>query len=273
MFENMKMESLTTPFETFRVVTYNADQTKALYKNKPMQLITGSIYRGETVKEEYNDHCDVYAIYDGISVGIWIGSVRTDYSIDEVMEQIRRKGMDSLENYMAAIKTRLEKQDHFRYTEIEFIKHIAPELENQMWESRKAYAENQHKKRMEQAAQREAEDQAFIAAQNAEAEQTVNKAMEILRNGGKLENKTVTFYESIYEHSSYSIVNYLMRKYGVNVPIRTQGWINEKLVSAKIENGKCEHLQYYKAKGAQCSQKFFDCMNELLAKVNAENAA
>lgn len=269
----MKLNELTTPFETFRVVTYNADQTKALYKNKSMQLITGSIYRGETIKEEYNDHCDVYACYAGIPVGIWIGSVHVDCSIEEVMAQIKRKGMETLENYMAAIKYRLEKQDHFRFTEVEFIKHIAPELENQMWESRKAFAENQHKKRMEQAAQREAEDQAFIAAQNAEAEQTVNKAMEILRNGGKLENQTVTFYESRYEHSSYSIVNYLMRKYGVNVPIRTQGWINEKLVSAKIEDGKCEHLQYYKAKGAQCSQKFFDCMNELLAKVNAENAA
>ena len=273
MFENMRMENLTTPFETFRVVTYNADQTKALYKNKSMQLITSSIYRGETIKEEYNDHCDVYACYDGMTVGIWIGSVRTDYTVDEVMEQIRRKGMDSLENYMAAIKTRLEKQDHFRFTEIEFIKHITPELENQMWESRKVFAENQHKKRMEQAAQCEAEDQAFIAAQNAEAEQTVNKAMEILRNGGKLDNDTVTFYESRYNHNSYSIVNYLMRKFGVNVPIRTQGWIDKKLVSAKIENGKCENLQYYKAKGTQCSQKFFDCMNELLAKVNAENAA
>ena len=266
----MKLNELTTPFESFRVVTYNADETKALYKNKSMQLITGSIYRGETIQEEYNDHCDVYACYAGIPVGIWIGSVRTDYSVEEVMEQIKRKGMDSLENYMAAIKCRLEKQDHFRFTEIEFIKHIAPELENQMWESRKAFAENQHKKRLEQAAQREAEDQAFIAERNAQAEQIVNKAMEVLRNGGKLENQTVIFYESRYEHSSYSIINYLMRKYGVNVPIRTQGWINEKLVCAKVEDGKCEHLQYYKAKGAQCSQKFFDCMNELLAKVNAQ---
>ena len=268
----MKLNELTTPFESFRVITYNADQTKALYKNKQMQLITGSIYCGETIKEEYNDHCDVYACYAGIPVGIWIGSVHVDYSIEEVMAQIKRKGMETLENYMAAIKYRLEKQDHFRFTEVEFIKHIAAELENQMWESRKAFAENQHKKRMEQAAQREAEDQAFVAERNAEAEQIVNKALDILRNGGKLENQTVAFYESRYNSSSYSIVNYLMRKYGVNVPIRTQGWINEKLVSAKIEDGKCEHLQYYKAKGAQCSQKFFDCMNELIAKVNAEAA-
>lgn len=268
----MKLNELTTPFESFRVVTYNADQTKALYKNKQIQLITGSIYRGETIKEEYNDHCDVYTCYAGIPVGIWIGSVHVDYSIEEVMAQIKRKGMETLENYMAAIKYRLEKQDHFRFTEVEFIKHIAPELENQMWESRKAFAENQHKKRMEQAAQREAEDRAFVAERNAEAEQIVNKTLDILKNGGKLENQTVTFYESRYNSSSYSIVNYLMRKYGVNVPIRTQGWINEKLVGAKIEDGKCEHLQYYRAKGAQCSQKFFDCMNELIAKINAEAA-
>lgn len=273
MFENMKMEDLTTPFETFRVIIYNADQTKALYKNKSMQLITGSIYRGETIKEEYNDHCDVYACYDGISVGIWIGSVGTDYSVEEVMEQIRCKGMDSLENYMTAIKIRLEKQDHFKFIEVEFIKHIAPELENQMWESRKVFAENQHRKRMEQEKQREAEDRAFVAEWNAETEQIINKALDILKNGGKLENQTVTFYESRYHFSSYSIVNYLMRKYGVNVHIRTQGWINEKLVSAMIENGKCEKLQYYRAKSARCSQKFFDCMNELITKVNAENAA
>lgn len=271
MFENMKMENVNTPFETFKIITYNADQTKALYKNKPMQLITGNIYRGETIKEEYNNYCDVYACYDGIAVGIWIGSVRTDYSVDEVMKQIRRMDMDSLENYMGAIKTKLEKQDHFKFTEIEFIKHIAPELESLMWESRKIFAENQERKHREQAAQREAENRAYIQEQNAKAEQIVNKAMEILRNGGKLDNDTVTFYESRYNSSSYSVVNYLMRKYGVNVPIRTQGWINDKLVSARIEDGKCERLQYYRAKGAQCSQKFFECMNELIAKVSMKN--
>lgn len=38
MFENMRIENLTTPFKPFRVITYNADQTKAIYKNKSMQL-------------------------------------------------------------------------------------------------------------------------------------------------------------------------------------------------------------------------------------------
>ena len=60
------------------------------------------------------------------------------------------------------------------------------------------------------------------------------------------------------------------RRYQVDVPLRTQGWINDKLISVTIENGKCEHLRYMRSKGAQCSQKIFDCMHELILKVCSE---
>lgn len=69
----------------------------------------------------------------------------------------------------------------------------------------------------------------------------------------------------------YSIVNYLMRRYHVEVPLRTQGWIKERLVNATIENGKCERLQYYRrTKTGRGSQKFFQCMNELIRAVTAQ---
>ena len=38
----------------------------------------------------------------------------------------------------------------------------------------------------------------------------------------------------------------------------------------RIENGKCEHLRYMRSKGAQCSQKIFDCMHELILKACSE---
>jgi len=63
---------------------------------------------------------------------------------------------------------------------------------------------------------------------------------------------------------------HLMRRYQVDVPLRTQGWINDKLISVTIENGKCEHLRYMRSKGAQCSQKIFDCMHELILKACSE---
>ena len=65
---------------------------------------------------------------------------------------------------------------------------------------------------------------------------------------------------------------FLMRRYKVCVPLRTQGWICSKLANVTIKDGRCDGLQYYKAKGAACSQRFFDCMNELVQKVIQEEA-
>ena len=69
-----------------------------------------------------------------------------------------------------------------------------------------------------------------------------------------------------------SIVLFLMRRYKVDVPLRTQGWICSKLANVTIKDGRCDGLQYYKAKGVACSQRFFDCMNELVQKVIQEEA-
>lgn len=122
------------------------------------------------------------------------------------------------------------------------------------------------------AARVEAEEKAYCEAQNRAAEQAVAEAVRIIQGGGVLKNDTIKFYRSRYDASSYSIVNYLMRRYHVEVPLRTQGWIKERLVNATIENGKCERLQYYRrTKTGRGSQKFFQCMNELIRAVVAQH--
>lgn len=113
------------------------------------------------------------------------------------------------------------------------------------------------------------EETAYCDARNQEAEQAVADAVQIILDGGVLKNKTVQLYRSKYDYSDYSIINYLMRLYQVDVPLRTQGWINEKLASATIEDGKCEHLQFFRSKNGRCSQKFFECMDNLIQAVKA----
>ena len=88
----------------------------------------------------------------------------------------------------------------------------------------------------------------------------IDLAIRTIRGGGTLKNEPISLYKSRYDSSTYSIVNHIMRRYQVDVPLRTQGWIN----------GKCEHLRYMRSKGAQCSQKIFDCMHELILKVCSE---
>lgn len=117
----------------------------------------------------------------------------------------------------------------------------------------------------------EAENRAYCEEQNRVAEQAVSAAIQVIREGGILENQTVVFYRSRYDSSTCSIFNYLMRQYQVDVPLRTQGWINKKLASAIIQDGRCENLRYLRYKNCRGSQKFFECMNALIRAVTQQS--
>ena len=114
------------------------------------------------------------------------------------------------------------------------------------------------------------QDRVYQQSVNTEKEKAVGAALQIIRSGGTLKNDTLCYYKDDGSFVETSLILYLMREYHIDVPLRTQGWINEKLTSVTIENGKCEHLRYMRAKGAQCSQRFFDCMSEQIHNVCAE---
>ena len=124
------------------------------------------------------------------------------------------------------------------------------------------------RKEWQAIAVREAEEeQVFCAERNGIADQAVADAIQVIRNGGVLKNDTVKFYEIRYKASSYSIVLYLMRQYGIDVPLRTQGWINGRLASVTVRDRRCSHVQYLKSKRGRCSEAFFGCMDALIRAV------
>ena len=114
-----------------------------------------------------------------------------------------------------------------------------------------------------------AEDQAYCEERNRLAEQQVQDAIRTIREGGVLQNDTVEFYRSRHDSSACSIVLCLMRRYQVDVPLRTQGWINNKLAAATIADGRCSHLRFWGRKRDRASRRFVDCMNELIRAVSA----
>lgn len=110
-------------------------------------------------------------------------------------------------------------------------------------------------------------EKAFCAEQNNAAEHEVSYATQVIRHGGILQNVTITFYQSKYHRNSYSVINYLMRQYGVSVPLRTQGWINNNLTSVTVRDGRCQELRYLRTNRGRGSDKFFACMNDLIQAV------
>jgi len=105
----------------------------------------------------------------------------------------------------------------------------------------RAYKQEEALKRQ---AEQEEQDRAFCEERNRKAEQMIDLAIRTIRGGGTLKNEPISLYKSRYDSSTYSIVNHLMRRYQVDVPLRTQGWINDKLISVTIENGKMEYHWY-----------------------------
>ncbi len=115
-------------------------------------------------------------------------------------------------------------------------------------------------------------EQAYAKEKNEETETKIQSALDTLRHGGTLQNERINIYtlvEDGYKVSEYSIINHLMRRFGVKVPLRTQGWINTKLASITIRDGRCSGASYYRRKGGSGSEAFFDYMNALIAAVCA----
>ena len=131
------------------------------------------------------------------------------------------------------------------------------------------YKDKCREKDRERKAKADAEDRAYCQERNQRAEQQVQEALRVIREGGVLQNDTVEFYRDKYDSSACSIVLYLMRQYQVDVPLRTQGWINERLANATIADGRCSHLQFWGRKRDKASQRFVACMNELIRAVAA----
>lgn len=268
----MKLKELNTTLEKQRTICYKKDGNSITYHNRDMRLVEGCLYCGEPEAEsQWNSYCMLYVRYPDQKVAMEIGTVNADYSIEEAISGVKRNGIETQDAFIEFIKRKIEAQDHIQLIWIEYLKYIRPTLIDACWKSRKAFAEKREQIRQERKAQKEAEDKTFLAERQAEAEKLIAAAYETIRHGGTLKNVDVSFYESCYTCHTYKIVNYLFRQNGVNCPIKTQGWINDKLIMVNITPEGAVNVQFWKNKNGKCSEKVFNCLFELVQKVRVEN--
>lgn len=265
----MKIADIKNPSEMHRVIMYNESGNKALYHNRNLMHVSGNIYVGEFKDAEYGDvRCDVFVCWPDVPVGLWACETDAKYRDDfELEEIINRMMYGSREDFLTLIENGCRQHKHFRFTELEMAKHVCPDNLAAMEESRRIYLEERERKDAEREAQRQAEDAAYVEQRNKEAQETLEKALKILRNGGTLQSEKITIYKTRYDYASYAVLNYLMREYGVKAPLKLQGWINDCLYSVVIEAGRCEHYQYYKRKNGRGSTTICEYINKLILAV------
>lgn len=133
----------------------------------------------------------------------------------------------------------------------------------------KAYREALDEQARKEKAERRAKAEAECREMNRIAEEKITDAIRIVKDGGRVENEPITICKTVDDRKTIPLVTCLMRKYNISVPIRTQGWINDKLASVTFPNeaGDTIGLTYAKVNNRPCSGAVFSYLSELMRVV------
>lgn len=274
----MNLHDLDTPFEPHQIIEYAKDGNTVVRHRHEMQPICGPFYKG---REEQDDIgmmvYPIYQVFDASKAGqILVKKSRTvDGLTSEQLEQWARENrMDTLERYLERCDEAISANGYFKNAEIEFIRQFDESRAARCTASREAYLRAREEKEARERMQREAENRKFVQEMNEKAEEQVQAAVSAIKGDGLLRNESVSIYKSRYTCSTYSVVNLLMRRYGIDVPLRTQGWINEKLIAVQIRNGRTSSVEYRSSRTSRKgSQSFSQHMNALIAAIRASKEA
>ena len=248
--------------------TYKSDGNTPIKKGKnlyPLEVITKcDALKGffiEVVKYHIGD--STYYVWNDLGNScVKYGTVHPCLNIGEVKQMqddlLSYKGLEGFREKLLLLEKR---NDWIRLSEImaladngdinlaehyrDYHDRLKAEIEEKERVNREEYEHQQQ--------EREQKRQEEIAAQIERAEQNI-------RNKKDFKNELI---------DGKSIVLYLMNKYGIKVPTRTQGWFNQKLAYIRWDGEEITY-SYYRTKGTNGSLVAFKYLYMLEDAVNAE---
>lgn len=271
----MTFEDIMTPYEKRTMLLYGADGSKIVRHHVMVRHISGNLYMGGIEKRETCSYssCDLYIYFSEYDIGLRFGTIPSDEETARAEREANCFGAASPEAFLSYLDKCVECAKYIPTNMIALAEYIRPDKTSRYRESNTWILKLREEKRRAERDEQERRDAAYVAGRNAEAEAKVAAAVEILRNGGTLQNDEVQFYRSRYDSSVYCMVNHLMRKFGVHIPLRTQGWINAKLKSVVIRDHRCTTVWYMGTRKSKASETFSAYMDLLLKMVAQEDAA
>lgn len=179
------------------------------------------------------------------------------WDIEETADKIKEYYKDlGIDGFLGSLEESEKRYWHINKAEIEVCALLGKT------ELAAHYAEYREKRNTEKEAQRaahRAECEAHERARLAELERTVQEAENAIRSRQTLKNEK-------FEGST--IVLYLIKKHGVNVPLKTQGWINNRLASVTYEEAGSISCSFWKKPGTKGgSTVIFRYLKELEEKI------
>lgn len=263
IIDNIKFDSLLN--ERKKCIGYDkAGRNKVV---KPYE----TLYRLDhiTGHEEHNNYylykdskIDSYKLYEDIGVICRpISNVYGDMEIENLSNALASYDYKGIEGFIREVREKMNIKVFIGLLEIELLHMIGQDdLSKKCYE----YRENWIKER-----DLRLENERIKAAEKEKEEMRIQKEKDdkvISDTENKIKNNEPFIVEKI---GDTSIVNILMKKHNIIVPLKTQGWVNKKLAMI-IFNGNKISYKFYGKNQNDNSKVFIDYLVMLKEKIDNE---
>ncbi len=165
---------------------------------------------------------------------------------------------------------KIEKENYFNKCELQYIATHYPNMYELAKESREKYVDKNKRLNEEILKARKQQEKETVKQVNTEFKKQLKELKKEIYSNGAIQVFNFRFYkDDKYENgiTEQNCVLYLAKQYGINIPLATQGFINNRLTAYHF----AKQITYFKeTSNKRCSQALGEYLHQIQKKVKEE---
>lgn len=268
---SIKINQLETTLENRQVYGYKRDGNTVTAHRWKVFHLSGNLYLQEPQADQYGQrYTHVVLFSHDVKIGLDIGMLSAwqldQYSVEDVVNRI---GFSDVDTFSAMIRAQMEHNGYIKNSYIAFVSEYDMTLARKMEAYKAEWLDCREKQQEAERAERERKEEQKRKEQEKALSEAIEQAEKKILSGGRIENTEI---------NGKCLFLHLFDKHGVNVAIRSRGWIIDKLKAViKSADGSTQVSFKPTRNGEKISNGFCNAFYELCdillrEKEEADNA-
>lgn len=188
------------------------------------------------------------------------------YSYTNYCDFVIEKVKPIYDNLPKFFKEKIDNSKYFNCIELSYLEKYYPELYSDAKKSREQFLKTKEEQKIKHECEEKNRRKNKVKEKNQILKDKVENMKESILTGKEVVSEVLNFYkDNDYEKETYqNNFLYLLKEYGIEVPLKTQGYINNKLHSFNFGNST------YRMYGKYSCQTLFNYFDKLKEKVLKE---
>lgn len=208
---------------------------------------SGVLYRDSS--GEFWMFCNLYIDYERFDKVI--NKQLTEYDRDDYIRYCDFKSNEvksQFDNFLNIAKGRMSANKYFNIIELAYLEKDYPELYPEALKSREICLKKRQEEREKDRQAEESRKKNIVKTKNKEFLDKIITTKVAIHEGKKVLSETLEYYkdDNYYQKTQQNNFLYLFKEYEINVPLSTQGFINNKLYSYNFNTGESQSYGGYK---------------------------